>query len=67
MANMSYCRFENTKSDLADCVSALERIAYDNESISKREWHYAKQMLSWCESFIEAFDDIEEEDIEFED
>lgn len=67
MANMSYCRFENTKSDLADCVSALERIAYDNESISKREWHYAKQMRSWCESFIEAFDDIEEEDIEFED
>lgn len=67
MANMSYCRFENTKSDLVDCVNALERIAYDNESISKRVWHYAKQMLSWCESFIEAFDDIEEEDIEFED
>lgn len=63
MANMSYCRFENTKSDLADCVSALERIAYDNESISEREWNHAKQMRSWCESFIEAFDDIEEEDI----
>lgn len=64
MANMSYCKFENTKSDLADCVSALERIAYDNESISEREWNYAKQMRSWCESFIETFDDIDEEEIE---
>ena len=60
MANMSYCRFENTKSDLADCVNALERIAYDNESISEREWKYAKQMRSWCESFIEPFDDTDE-------
>lgn len=63
MANMSYCRFENTKSDLADCVNALERIAYDNESISAREWICAKQMLSWCESFIEIFDDIDEEEV----
>ena len=63
MANMSYCRFENTKSDLSDCVNALERIAYDNESISEREWKYAKQMRSWCERFIDIFDDIEEEDI----
>ena len=25
MGNMSYCRFENTANDLADCVSALMR------------------------------------------
>ena len=24
MANMSYCRFENTYGDLADCVNALD-------------------------------------------
>ena len=24
MANMSYCRFENTARDLADCVEALQ-------------------------------------------
>tara|TARA_R100001377_G_C3164095_1_gene100688 strand:+ start:249 stop:452 length:204 start_codon:yes stop_codon:yes gene_type:complete len=24
MANMSYCRFENTARDLQDCVSAIE-------------------------------------------
>lgn len=67
MANMSYCRFENTKSDLADCVNALERIAYDNESISEREWKYAKRMRDLCEQFVEEFDDIDEEEIEFDD
>ena len=64
MANMSYCRFENTKSDLVDCVNALERIAYDNESISEREWDYAKRMRDLCEQFVEEFDDIDEEEIE---
>ena len=24
MANMSYCRFQNTSMDLADCLDALE-------------------------------------------
>lgn len=63
MANMSYCRFENTLHDLADCANALEGVVYDGESISEREWNYAKQMRSWCESFIETFDDIDEEEI----
>lgn len=33
MANMSYCRFENTFSDLEDCRDALDR----GDSLSKRE------------------------------
>ena len=67
MANMSYCRFENTKSDLADCVGALEGIAYDGEEISRREWEYAKMLKAWCESYLETFEDIDEDDINFED
>ena len=63
MANMSYCRFENTLHDLSDCENALEGVAYDGESISKSEWEYAKRMKYWCESFIEIFDDIDEEEI----
>ena len=63
MANMSYCRFENTLHDLVDCVNALDGVVYDGESISEREWNYAKQMRSWCESFIETFDDIDAEEI----
>ena len=38
MANMSYCRFENTLHDLADCVYALDGVVYDGESISESEW-----------------------------
>lgn len=63
MPNMSYCRFENTLSDLVDCVNALEELQYDEEEISQREWHYAKKMRDWCESYIEQFDNLNEEDI----
>lgn len=65
MANMSYCRFENTSRDLRDCVNALEDIAY--EGISKREWHYAKTIRNLCEEYLEAFDDINEDEIELDD
>ena len=64
MANMSYCRFENTLHDLADCVNALDGVVYDGESISESEWKCAKRMKEWCERFIETFDDIDEEEIE---
>jgi len=30
MANMSYCRFENTANDLRDCVYAIEEGEYNN-------------------------------------
>ena len=67
MANMSYCRFENTYSDLNDCVNALEEIVYDGETISTREWRYAKRMRELCERFIEALDEIDESRIVFDD
>jgi hypothetical protein len=63
MANMSYCRFENTLHDLADCVNALDGVVYDGESISEREWKHAKRMKEWCERFIETFEDIDEEEV----
>lgn len=63
MANMSYCRFENTLRDLADCVNALDGVVYDEESISESEWEYAKMMRVWCEKFIDIFDDIDEEEL----
>lgn len=63
MANMSYCRFENTNNDLADCVMALDGVVYDGDSISEREWECAKRMKEWCERFIETFDDCDEEEI----
>lgn len=58
MANMSYCRFENTFSDLGDCINALERVLCDNERLSDREAHYAKMMRNYCEQYIEMMDDL---------
>ena len=63
MANMSYCRFENTLSDLADCVDALDEVIYNHEEISESEWKCAKRMKVWCERYLEIFDDCEEEEI----
>lgn len=64
MANMSYCRFENTYSDLRDCVYALEDIKYDNGSISEREAEYAKKMRDLCEQYLELIDDLDCDDEE---
>ena len=41
MANMSYCRFENTLIDLQECITALE----DREISSDREKRKAKLLL----------------------
>lgn len=34
MSNMSYCRFQNTLSDLRDCESALETLHIHSEDIA---------------------------------
>lgn len=48
MSNMSYCRFENTASDLRDCLEALD----NGEEISKHERKKGVEMftefLSFC-------------------
>jgi len=58
MSNMNYCRFENTASDLGDCLNALEK----GEVISEREKEIGIQMfmdfLNFCEdnNIIEGVD-----------
>ena len=41
MANMSYCRFHNTKIDLEDCLDTLR----EGEELSKEEYRAMKQMF----------------------
>ena len=57
MPNMSYCRFHNTRQDLADCVYAMDE-AYNLEDmeLSEDEARAMKQMYNLCERFIENFD-----------
>ena len=49
MANMSYCRFENTYRDLIDCYDNL------NSSLSENESHYRECLVELCKSIIEEF------------
>jgi hypothetical protein len=57
MANMSYCMFENTNSDLRDCVGAMEE-AMDLEDLdlNKTELSSLKNMRWLCERFLEEAD-----------
>lgn len=53
MANMSYCRFNNTLSDLEDCREALE-----NQNISSlAEKRKAKRLLKVCREIADNFDE----------
>lgn len=68
MANMSYCRFENTSNDLTDCVramvdmqgSALEREeSYADLSITEKQ--ALQQMIATCEQFMKTAHEIMEQ------
>jgi hypothetical protein len=61
MSNMSYCRFENTRADVRDCLRATD--PYENKySISKGEVAHGIKMftdiLEWAQEqgIIESFD-----------
>ena len=45
MSNMSYCRFQNTASDLDDCQHALEELIWDGTGKLSQEEVYAAEML----------------------
>lgn len=66
MANMSYCRFENTLSDLKDCRDALDR----GDSLSEREVKKAKALIDLCREIADYddgyIDSLKEEDEEEE-
>jgi hypothetical protein len=64
MANMSYCRFHNTLSDLNDCESALNAFINDDENTieSREERHKAKKLIELCQYIAENYspEDIDE-------
>jgi hypothetical protein len=54
MANMSYCRFQNTALDLDACVKALDELEGDLSALSpdeqraaKRLFELARELLNW--------------------
>jgi hypothetical protein len=57
MANMSYCRFENTLRDLHDCHEALRNLDFPNQ----REKQAARDLLILCQEITEQFKDDNDE------
>ena len=55
MANMCYCRFENTVADLVDCYDAL--LENGIEGLSDDEKRYAKKLIILCKDIAEDFGD----------
>ena len=69
MSNMSYCRFENTVSDLRDCADALRNGEAEDEDLSSDYERSAKhELIALCREIAAEFgeqeDEREEEEIE---
>ena len=56
MGNMSYCRFENTANDLADCVSALMR--NETEDLNHYELDGLARILEYANDIVDMEDYI---------
>ena len=63
MANMSYCRFRNTRNDLADCVYALEDLTNGEGDLSLEEKQAALAMYDLCKEFMVYYEELVEDDI----
>lgn len=53
MGNMSYCRFQNTVSDLQDCADTLEDSGLSE--LSKEEERAAKRLIRLCEEIAAIY------------
>jgi hypothetical protein len=54
---MAYCRFENTYSDLEDCVRSLGEKSL--EELSDQEKKFAEAMRELCEEYLELTEEEE--------
>ena len=64
MANMSYCRWHNTRIDVADCLDSIDYFNdYDNEKISAEEADNAKRMFRRFLDFCKDHEIVEEYDL----
>ncbi|MFW5847855.1 MAG: hypothetical protein ACOCVF_02965 [bacterium] len=60
MGNMSYCRFENTSRDLADCAENLE-----DELSSEFEIRAREDLIKICADILERLNiDVNNDDVE---
>ena len=61
MANMSYCRFQNTSQDLQECVSEMEyAVDFSELELSSAETGAMEMMVRLCTSFLEEYERLKE-------
>lgn len=53
MTNMSYCRFQNTASDLADCEENWVGPDEEESDLSEEEQRAKKRIVRLCRSILE--------------
>jgi len=58
MANMSYCRFENTTRDMADCLHAIEY--GETKDLSTYEQNALEDFLDLAKEIVSYEDEINE-------
>lgn len=59
MANMSYCRFENTYNDLVDCYHNLD------EELESTEKRFREKLIQLCKDIVdrECDEEVDEDDL----
>lgn len=61
MANMSYCRFENTLMDVNDCVNVMdESWSFDDLDLNDYEKIAIRDMVGACQAFLSNYRRLEE-------
>ena len=56
MANMSYCRFQNTLKALRDCRDALGELNDFEKELSSDEANAAKKLLKICRELADDYE-----------
>lgn len=68
MANMSYCRFRNTRLDLRDCVDEMEQHGFlEDMDLSGEEQHAMNAMYLLCKRFTASFEQLTANDTDDDD
>lgn len=60
---MSYCRFENTLTDLRDCEEALENIHDEVTEMSSYEKNAVVELIELCKTISDSWEMEEVQDI----
>jgi hypothetical protein len=56
MANMAYCRFQNTVEDLQDCYDTMNSMGYDSD-LSENEKYARDKLVSLCAGIVSTFEE----------